>query len=253
MPKPAGQTIIVVPCYNEARRLPARAFLAYAAACRHTSFVMVDDGSRDGTRQVLESLERRCPQGFKVLCLARNSGKAEAVRRGMLLALEYAPRLVGYWDADLSAPLEQVDRLAAVFDSRPGVEVVLGSRVSLMGYSIRRRSSRHYLGRAAATLISMVSGLAIYDTQCGAKLFAATPDLERALSRPFLARWLFDVELLLRLALQWHTQGRGPAEKLIFELPLERWWHKEGSKVSPLDFLRALGEIYRLHRRYPRG
>ena len=81
------QCIIAVPCYNEAQRLDVPAFARFAAACPECSFVMVDDGSRDGTLELLEGLARDNPGQFSVCRLPRNSGKGEAVRRGVLEAL----------------------------------------------------------------------------------------------------------------------------------------------------------------------
>src|SRR4051794_17444571 len=96
------KTAVVVPCYNEAERLDAAAFCAFARAHDDLFFLFVDDGSTDGTRDVLDDLHRHDPIAFRVLRLGRNCGKAEAVRRGMLVALESEPAYAGYWDADLA-------------------------------------------------------------------------------------------------------------------------------------------------------
>ena len=78
-------------------------------------------------------------------------------------------------------------------------DVILASRVSLLGRRIVRSTRRHYLGRIFATLASRILRVAVYDTQCGAKLFRCAPALAAALRDPFLSRWVFDVELLGRL------------------------------------------------------
>ena len=77
------ECVVVIPCYNEAVRLPVDAFEAFVTRGHPVRFLMVNDGSTDDTQSVLESLHRRNPQRFDVLRLPQNGGKAEAVRRGM--------------------------------------------------------------------------------------------------------------------------------------------------------------------------
>jgi dolichyl-phosphate beta-glucosyltransferase len=204
----------------------------------------VDDGSRDDTLAVLRNL---CAEpagvGF-VVELSPNRGKAEAVRQGLLASLKSGARRVGFWDADLATPLSELPRFCAVLDRRPAVEVVLGSRVRLLGRSIRRSAVRHYLGRVFATGASMVLRLPVYDTQCGAKLLRATPEVHRILEEPFLTRWVFDVEMLARLA---QALPAGVSmEQRVYELPVREWTDVPGSKVRARDFLRSGVELLRI-------
>ena len=194
-----GDTVIVVPCYNEAARLNLRCFDAFLAGCDVVSLLAVDDGSTDDTPRVLEQLRARHPRRVSVLGLGTNVGKAEAVRRGMKLALRRAPAMVGYWDADLATPLEAILQFRSVLVERPELALVMGSRVALLGRQIRRRWTRHLLGRAFATAASLALGLTVYDTQCGAKLFRVTRETAALFDRPFRARWIFDVEILARM------------------------------------------------------
>jgi dolichyl-phosphate beta-glucosyltransferase len=239
---------IVIPCYNEDVRLNRTAVLDYLARSPEKSILFVDDGSTDCTLKTLENLEREAPAQISILCQPRNFGKAEAVRTGLLRALSNQGRYVGYWDADLATPLEAIDDLLAVLVARPWVDLVLGSRVKLLGRCIERKLYRHYLGRAFATCASLVLDLPVYDTQCGAKLFRVTPDLRNILREPFLSRWIFDVELLARvLTSHMGDRDRGRA---IYEFPLEYWRDVPGSKVLAKDFLRAARELAAIHRRY---
>jgi hypothetical protein len=94
--------------------------------------------------------------------------------------------------------------------------------------------------------------LPIYDTQCGAKLFRATPELMGRLQDPFLSRWVFDVEILARQIAAARVAGLGPeaVEGQIVEFPLRRWDDVAGSKVHATDFLKAFLDVVRIWRRY---
>ena len=237
---------IVVPCYNEAERLPVEAFRRFAAREPRVDFLFVNDGSTDRTLDVLRALEREAPQRFEVLDLPRNGGKAEAVRAGLCAAFKSSADYVGYWDADLATPLDEIPRFAAILDGLPRVELIFGARVALLGRSVERQPVRHYLGRVFATAVSIVLGLPIYDTQCGAKLMRRTPRLEAIFATPFAVNWTFDVELLARLGRARRASGGTPVAEAVYEQPLERWHDVAGSKVRPKDFFVAFFEVARI-------
>jgi glycosyltransferase involved in cell wall biosynthesis len=243
----APHLILVVPCFNEERRLPVEELRGFAIDGVRLEILLVDDGSSDGTPRVLESLREQDPERFSVLRLERNSGKAEAVRRGILAALDRRPDLVGFWDADLATPLGELAGFLDVFASRPEIDMVFAARVRLLGRSISRNPARHYFGRVGATLISSSLGLAVYDTQCGAKLFRARDSMRAIFDTPFLSRWIFDVEIIARLVQQ---RGRDTAARAIYELPITTWHDVKGSKVRSTDFFRALKDLGRIRRAY---
>jgi dolichyl-phosphate beta-glucosyltransferase len=243
---------VVVPCYNEAERLDSARFERFAAVHPDVRFVLVNDGSRDATGQRLAQLKAAAPEAFEVVDLPHNQGKAEAVRNGMLRAIELGCDLAGYWDADLATPLEEIPRFSAVLAQTPGALVVFGARVRLLGRSIERRALRHYLGRLFATVASMILNLPIYDTQCGAKLFRVTPLTRALFAQRFAVGWTFDVELIARMIRIRRQLGQGEVARLIYELPLESWQDVKGSKVKPADFLRALLEMLSIYRLYLR-
>jgi dolichyl-phosphate beta-glucosyltransferase len=249
-PKAPPRVVVVVPCFDEAARLPGAAFRSFVAAHPETGFLFVDDGSRDQTLARLRELAESDPVHLRVLPLARNQGKAEAVRQGLLAALKEGPAFVGYWDADLATPLEEIPRFLAVFQAHPERAMVLGSRVRMLGRAIDRRWLRHYLGRVFATAASWLLDLAVYDTQCGAKMFRVDDDLELLFAEPFRSRWIFDVELLARLGQRRRARGRPGPQECVYELPLDRWHDAPGSKVRPTDFLRAFVDLVRIHRAY---
>jgi hypothetical protein len=141
--------------------------------------------------------------------------------------------VVGYLDADLSTPVQEMRRILDVLTARSDIDVVLGSRVALLGRAVHRSAARHYLGRVFATVASTTLGLPVYDTQCGAKAFRAGVPLRAALGSHFDSRWAFDVELLGRLL------DVGVPRTAFFELPLDSWRDVSGSKLSAPAMLKA--------------
>src|SRR5450755_4385970 len=103
-----ARVMVVVPCFNEAKRLDASAFGAFALTGHELTFVFVNDGSTDATMSVLSTIRDSAKSKCEIVDLVKNGGKAEAVRQGMLHALALRPDYVGYWDADLAAPLSEL-------------------------------------------------------------------------------------------------------------------------------------------------
>jgi glycosyltransferase involved in cell wall biosynthesis len=241
---------IVVPCYDEEKRLDTAAFEDYLHSHADTGFIFVNDGSNDGTLHVLSGIRDRIPSRVQVIDQQPNQGKAEAVRIGMLQALDGGAAYAGYFDADLATPLEALEELIETLDTMSHIDIVVGARVALLGREIERSPVRHYSGRFFAAAASLVLALPIYDTQCGAKLFRSSAAIRELFGRPFGSRWIFDVEILAR-----YLVGSG-SEDGIYELPLKRWVDKGHSHVRPIDFVRAVGEMgailreYRIESRY---
>jgi dolichyl-phosphate beta-glucosyltransferase len=246
----ASDCVIVIPCYNERRRLNADAFREFLLDHENIGFLFVNDGSTDGTRELLDELALGSPERLRAMHLERNGGKAEAVRRGLLEAAGLGVRYAGFWDADLATPLDAIPEFVGHLDVHPDVQMIFGSRVRLLGRQIDRRLVRHYLGRIFATTASLVLGVPLYDTQCGAKLFRVSPEIVRLFETPFRSRWIFDVEIVARFLCEPHSAG---IDSLIHEEPLQRWRDVAGSKVRPRDFVRALFELWTIGRVYRRG
>lgn len=238
--------VIVIPAWNEARRLDTTRIADFLGAHPRVAIQFVDDGSTDGTAQVLETLRTRCAAQVRVLRMEHNVGKGEAVRQGLLRAFDDGCDLAGYLDADLSAPLESMLLLADTLDTDSSLACALGSRVKLLGWGIRRSERRHYLGRVFATFASITLTLPVYDTQCGAKVLRHTPQVRALLQERFLSRWLFDVELLARLR-------DAVGVSALREVPLPVWGDAGGSSLRLIDFLKAPWELFRIRRKYPPG
>jgi dolichyl-phosphate beta-glucosyltransferase len=275
-------TVVVVPCYNEALRFDTGAFRAGVGALDDVQLMLVDDGSTDQTADVLRRFRDAEPERADVLVLETNMGKAEAVRRGVNRAFESGAEFVGYWDADLATPLDQIQPFREVLISRPELLAVLGSRIKRLGANIDRNPGRHLAGRLFATLASLVLGLPVYDTQCGAKLFRVSDPVRRAFDAPFLTRWLFDVEILASLTRGGPGAGRGAARGAaggsggssergveraaaggaergaacraalgaLYEIPLPYWRDEPGSKLGAGHMLAVPVDLLRIYRRY---
>ena len=240
---------IVVPCYNEAERLDVESFRAWSDAHPRVRLLFVDDGSTDATADVLGRLADADHRD--ALILPQNGGKAEAVRRGILHALDRGdPGPFGFWDADLATSLELIPAFATVMAERPEIEIVMGARVKLLGRDIRRNTARHYFGRAAAFLVSNMLRLPVYDTQCGAKLFRKTAPIEELFREPFVTRWAFDVELLARWIGAHPERTRADLEAYVVEFPLPAWRDVAGSKLQPTDFMRTPMDLARIASTY---
>jgi glycosyltransferase involved in cell wall biosynthesis len=234
---------VVVPCYNEATRLEPAAFLHFLTTHPGTRLVMVDDGSVDGTREILERMRQAAPAAIKVIRHSSNVGKGEAVRSGIVAAIADNPAIVGFLDADLSTPLQAIDDFLALLRARPDIEFVLGSRVLLMGRDVKRKPARHYPGRVFATAVSLALDLPVYDTQCGAKMLRVNAATATLFATPFRSPWIFDVELIARYLRLPAVPGEAPRRDRLYELVLPVWHDKPGSKLRWYDFARAIVDV----------
>ncbi len=233
---------IVVPAYNEAARLPAtlEKIIAYLRSrpIEFHEILVVDDGSRDGTAAVAEGLAVEHPE-LKVLRNPGNRGKGYSVRHGML---EARGEWVLFTDADLSAPIEELDRLAAAV-TRERAQAAIGSRgidSSMIG--VHQPGFREAAGRFFNLVTRVFTGLPFKDTQCGFKLFHRDA-VQRIFSRQRLERFGFDVEILFIARVQGIRVGEVPV----------RWDHVEGSKVGLLSGFNGFVDIWRVLRNHWAG
>lgn len=215
-------------------------FKRFAEVHPHVLFTFVNDGSTDDTFRILK--EHFSTGQFSVLNLAHNVGKAEAVRLGVRSNQDCLT--VGFLDADLSTPLDQVLELAEYLDVQ--TRMVFGSRILTLNTEIKRSPKRHYLGRIIATLVSNILGLPIYDTQCGAKVIGRETAL-KLFEEPFISRWLFDVEIFARMI---QIYGRENVASIALEKPLSHWIEAGDSKITFSDMLRIPFHLLRIKIHY---
>jgi glycosyltransferase involved in cell wall biosynthesis len=240
------KTAIIIPCYNESRRLNLQKFELSVKAESNLHFIFVNDGSTDDTYEMLVKVCRNYQNQCHLINLGENCGKAEAVRKGVLKAIEDNFSNIGYWDADLSTPLEYIKSFSEIVEKH-NKYLVLGSRVLLLGHDIKRKASRHYLGRIFATCASLILRIPVYDTQCGAKLFKNTDELKKIFSVPFSSKWIFDVEILARFKKLYLSKDKTFFKNHVFEIPLMQWHEIGGSKLKKRDYFRAAFELLKLY------
>jgi len=228
------RTTIIIPCYNEANRLHLEVFLNFARGHPNISFVFVDDGSKDLTINLLCGAMAALPKQIDVLMMARNAGKAEAVRHGLKFAAKRGDKYIGFLDADLATPLNAITDFISVADRLDNIDVVFGSRAGGLGRRVYRDLHRKMISLVCATMGRMATGLALKDTQCGAKLFRNTAHLKNCLDAPFTAGWLFDVELFLRI-----SNPDKKTRKNFFEYPVLEWTEIPGSNIKFSDVIKG--------------
>jgi dolichyl-phosphate beta-glucosyltransferase len=225
---------VIVPAYNEEQRLPAtlarmREYLD--GRDEEYEVLVVDDGSADATVAIARRAAEDWPQ-LQVLALDRNTGKGAAVRLGMLTA-RGEHRV--FSDADLSTPIEEMERLRAHLEGR--CTVAIASRAlpdSKIG--VHQPGRREVMGRTYNRMLQVAALRGLHDTQCGFKAFTAESAV--ACFEPLRTlRFGFDAEVLLRARrLGW----------VVAEVPVH-WEHKEDSRVSAVrDSFRTLWDLLRL-------
>lgn len=212
---------VVVPCFNEDQRLPRTVeTIEGFLNARHIDheLILVDDGSADGTRQVMDAAAARHPS-VHIEALDRNRGKGRALAVGVAAAKGDEILLT---DADLSTPIEELDKLQGALDGGAGVAIasraVRGSRVELS-----QPVYRVLMGKAFNLIVQAVLLPGIWDTQCGFKLFRADV-AKRVFAGLSTDGFGYDPEVLYRA----RRQG-----VKIAEVPVV-WRNSAETKVSPL-------------------
>jgi dolichyl-phosphate beta-glucosyltransferase len=229
---------IIIPAYNEQERIAAtleRVERYLSALGKPFEIIVVDDGSSDGMLSVVNDIVA-ASSVIRIVSYKPNHGKGYAVRQGVAKAQgEY----IAFSDADLSAPIEEMDKLFAAIEK--GSDIAIGSR-AIKGAEIpvHQPLYRELGGKALNFIIRAVAVPGIRDTQCGFKLFRG--DVARELfAKSFLEGWGFDVEILFLARKAGYN---------ITEAPV-KWSHSEGSKIHPFSAaIKIIGDLIRvrLHR-----
>jgi glycosyltransferase involved in cell wall biosynthesis len=226
---------IVIPCYNESKRLKLDEFQDFIDSNLDYALCFVNDGSSDNTLKVLLDFQLGQEDRIHVLNMEENQGKAEAVRQGVNKIMDISgTENVGFIDADLSTGFEDVKRLVENLDSSEDNQyMVFGSRKMDNGENIERSKFRDLASNIVGFSIKQIIGLPISDTQCGAKIFKKSL-AQKLFTDQFLTRWLFDVEIFIRMKNIYGKTTMTHAK----ELPLKAWRDVDGSKLSIVDSIK---------------
>jgi len=237
---------VVIPCYNEEERLRTDEFTSFVNGNLGYHLCFVNDGSTDNTLSVLKELAKGREDHISVYDCAKNGGKAEAVRQGVLhLTNDKQLDYIGFLDADLSTNFQDFDDLVQTI-SGSEFKIVSGSRIARMGADIHKEGARAIISKTINKIIQTILGMPFRDTQCGAKIM--TKDvIEKVFDKKFYTKWLFDVEIFLRMK---KVYGADKAKSYLCEQPLKRWVHEDGSKLSMKDSFKILGQLFQLAVQY---
>ncbi len=241
------QYAIIVPCYNEEKRFPYASFLSFAQQHPDVLLCFVNDGSKDKTLPVLMGIQTECPQNICVYSLKQNSGKAEAVRQGMLYVHNhFTVSMLGFLDADLATKPEEWLQMAKYKEDYSQYGAIVGSRIQRLGANIHRDDSRSLFSSIIKKFIKVILKTPFQDTQCGAKIFQRNlvPFL---FNQPFMTPWLFDVEIFLRLQKKF---GKTTLQKGVLEFPLMHWTEVGDSKLKLKHTIKIPAQLLKLHYQY---
>ena len=239
-----NKLVCIIPFYNEESRFSSTIYDALFLEYQHIDFLLVDDKSTDKTLDLLTYLDEK-HTNCELLSLNKNVGKAEAIRNGVLHYKNKNYDFIGFLDADLATPICEFDRLFNFISTSEKTIIVMGSRIKLIGNKVNRSLKRHYFGRIFATIISQfILKVPIYDTQCGAKIFNSNV-IDKLFDKPFRSKWLFDVELLLRLKNNNHN-----LQNTVVEIPLNEWTEMGNSKIKFTEVLSFPFQLIKIYFHY---
>lgn len=229
---------IVIPCYNEANRLKLSEFKTFINRNPDYTLCFVNDGSKDETLNVLKNFQYElmlCNRGFETQVLVydmpENGGKASAVRSGVRYLLDNTMvENIGFIDADLATGFDDYSNLVEVLTTQ-SLDAVIGSRKLDVDVEMERSTFRKAASYVFGKFINKIIGLDIKDTQCGAKVFSRSIAKE-IFKNNFQSKWLFDVEILIRMK---DFLGKKAASKFVKEISLKKWEEVDGSKITIKD------------------
>jgi dolichyl-phosphate beta-glucosyltransferase len=239
---------LIVPLYNESRRINIKEYEAFLSKNEHVKIIFVNDASVDNTLEILRTIQPLYHRQVEILSNLSNLGKGEAIRKGIIHVLETSlATQVAFMDADLSIPISDLIKFSNTLEASDASAVIGVRDLSDINH-IKRTFSRKYLSYLFRYYVRMVFRLKIIDTQCGAKIFKREM-AQRLFLQPFQTRWLSDLELLLRLQDYCYSKSLDFSAQLI-PIPVTYYEDKTGSKFNFFERLRTSYDLVRLSMQY---
>jgi dolichyl-phosphate beta-glucosyltransferase len=226
---------IIIPFFNEMQRFSIQECQRLVQV-KNICLFLVDDGSQDELSELIISELTSRFENISLIQLERNVGKAEALRHGILYACRSEFDYVAFFDADFSVHSNEIIEFidASILANADFVFAVRDQNVST---GIVTSKYRKFQGRVFQVFANFILSSKFSDSQCGFKIFTSSSLNVPELQKPFLNRWLFDLEFLLR-----HKY----LDPTVLEIPLKNWVHKKESKLKYFDAAIILSSLVRL-------
>ena len=229
---------MVIPCFNEEKRINLD-YWNELSAIPNIHWIFVNDGSSDGTKSLLNQIKNSL-----VINLENNSGKAEAIRKGILETFNKNQSEIfqfGYLDADSAFEIEDVKNVIKLsFSKESTYDSYWGSRVALSGRNITRNNLRHILSRILITIFGYRLGNLPYDPQTGFKVFKFNNEQMKIFDKNFETKWFVDLEILLRFKV---LNGK---DMKVWEEPVNTWRDIKGSKIRGLEIITVFRDLIKI-------
>ncbi len=226
---------VVVPCFNEAERLDFTYFFEIAMLL-DCVLIFVDDGSTDGTQELIRESLVTTERHFVLVSLEKNLGKAAAISNGLSEALRQELDFVVFCDADKSIHPNDIKLVFEKIQSNTSVDLVSGARVPLAGSNVIRNDFRKWMGRLIATLVGHVTHLAIYDPMSPLKIYRLNifNGENRFIPR---TKWLGEIELMF------YSYNLDRSNFVVEEVAIDHWRDEKGGHIGLHSFFILLKDF----------
>jgi glycosyltransferase involved in cell wall biosynthesis len=237
-----SQIALLIPFFNERKRLQLAQISQLSKLGEgKIDCYFVDDGSTDGySEEIARWIEEESLPNIYLIDTQFNRGKSEAIRHGALSINITKYQFMGITDADFSASPIEIMRLATTAIQENSY--IFGARVSNRNNDIQTSKFRYTQGMIFNKIVELILGYRFLDSQCGLKFFPVSSNLITSLEKPFENRWLFDLEMVLRLNRLEFVR--------IHSVILDEWRHTKGSKTSVRDIGPIIFSILSLRLKY---